>query len=250
MNKLAVVPFATALLFSSATFAGSATNNDILTDGTWTGWTQLTDDDGETSPGVGGQAFDTEYLFWRRSGTTLEIGLQTGFNLVDNKQTYGGDPYWGGDLQLIVNGTEYGVDSGQETATYVGDFVDTTTDTTGVDTAGVYSGVTWNNEVYHGHHAADPFAIDAGTLVAGALMNVVNGSGMANKDGGGTVLTYFRQYSIDVSNLTPAYSAGSDLTVYAHWTMSCGNDWIDGTFNSVGVPSELKVPSIQSLPHF
>lgn len=206
-------------------------------------WTQFANDDGYTSngyvnPGWGGQAFDAEYLYYKRTGNTLSIGLQTGFDLSDGRQQYGSDWYFAGDLALSFDGDtsgsggsgyEYGVDFGLLTKDYsahhkaLGDAtgrVDMGSGN-GIDPAGLYRNVGWNNGVYSHFHVSDPFAMDAGTLVTGAGFSQSTGSGMA---GGET--SYYRSVSFDLTAL------GLDLTqpidLDAHWTMSCGNDAIDG----------------------
>ncbi len=63
-----------------------------LYDTTWR--TFAIDEDG-TTPGGGGQLFDAEYLAYKLDGKVLSIGVQTGFDLSDGHQVYGGkDYYW------------------------------------------------------------------------------------------------------------------------------------------------------------
>ncbi len=212
------------------------------------GWTQFADDDGMSEgPGVGGQAFDTEYLYYKLSGSILSLGLQTGFNVTDGYQQYGSGWYYGGDLALSFDGAtigddstyEYGVDFGLYTKDYSSvnkSFLNTTGQVDmggtigefGTDAEGMYSVSTWNNNVYSGHHISDPFAIDVGSLHTSLLSNDSNSSGNM----------FWRTVSFDMSGL------GTDIDV--HWTMSCGNDNINGGF-SVPEPSLLSLLGIGLL---
>lgn len=203
------------------------------------GWTQFADDEGVgaggfVDPGWGGQDFDAEYLYYKLDGNQLSLGLQTGFDLIDGKLTTGGKDYYAGDLALSFDGDasgaggsgfEYGVDFGLFTEGYTSGPVDTGSGT-GIDPAGLYQVTAWNNDVYF--HASDPFAIDAGTLVANLLSN------NAGYDAGAD--SYYRTVSFDISSLGLGQGFGLD----AHWTMSCGNDAIDG---HISVPPPASVPA-------
>jgi len=199
-------------------------------DGTWT---QAGADDpaigagGYVGPGYGGQAFDAEYLFYKQSGSILTIGLQSGFDLVDGHVYYDGRHYYAGDLALSFDGDagiyEYAIDFGLLTKDYYGDKVDAGSGT-GVDAAGLYSVSQWNNDMVPGHVGqATPFAMDGGAFVRSLLSNQT-GSGTA---GGAT--SYYRIVSFDLAGL----GLGPDMNV--HWTMSCGNDVINGK-GTVSVP--------------
>jgi len=186
------------------------------------GWTMITDDnavDGEiTTPGGGGQNFDAEYLFVKQIGSQLSIGLQTGFNLQTGNVKDGSKDYYAGDLALSFDGDsssyEYAFDFGLYTEGYTSGEI--SINGTGIDTSGLYSNVTWNNDIYfdgkEGRANSAPFAMAEGALIAGA---VTNASGQEGD-------SYYRMVSFDL--------AGIDLAgLDAHWTMSCGNDAIDGS---------------------
>lgn len=203
------------------------------------GWTAMTlstaGEDGQIGPGAGGQPFDAEYLFFKQSGSTLSIGLQAGFNLETGYVYHSASPndYYAGDLALSFdgdNGTyEYGVDFGLLTKDYQLDLVDMAGGTSGIDSAGFYSVSSWNTDVYSGHSIASPFAIDGGAIAA-SLSDNSFGSGTV-----GGELSYWRTVSFDIGGL----GLGNDLD--AHWTMNCGNDFINGstTLTSVPEPSVL-----------
>ncbi len=201
------------------------------------GYTQFADDEGVSSggfvdPGWGGQDFDAEYLYYKLEGTTLSIGLQTGFDIQDGHLLHGGRDYYAGDLALsfdnnVTSGAgagssyEFAIDFGLLTKGYGGGLIDTGSGN-GVDAAGLYSVNTWNNDVYF--HESDPFAIDDGTKISDLLSNSAGYS--SSQD------AYYRAVSFDIS----ALGLGADWALDAHWTMSCGNDAIDGHLDGSAVP--------------
>lgn len=185
------------------------------------GWTQIADDDGVgqngfVNPGWGGQGFDAEYLYYKTEGSILSIGLQTGFDVLDGKYRYNRKNYYSGDLALSFDNDsssyEYGIDFGLFTRDFYGRRVDAGNDRSGVDAAGVYAVSDWNNNIEFPQAA--PFAITDGTLVSGLLSNSAGKSGSS----------YFRTVSFDLSTMDIDQSWSVDL----HWTMSCGNDFIEG----------------------
>ncbi len=202
-----------------------------LYDTTWT--TFAIDEDG-TTPGGGGQLFDAEYLAYKLDGKVLSIGVQTGFDLSDGHQVYGGKDYYAGDLALSFDGAvtlgdastyEYAVDFGFLTKDYDNQNVGGNSGTAGVDTAGVYKVSVWNNDIYYSA-ASSPFAMESGTLVSGLQENdYVVGNGGASS---------FRFVSFDITTL--GLSLVDGLSVDAHWTMSCGNDTVNGNFDVAPVP--------------
>jgi len=194
------------------------------------GWTQIADDDGASSngyvnPGFGGQAFDAEYLAYKLVGSTLTIGLQAGFDLMDGHVLSGNTGYYAGDLALSFDNTsdtyEYAFDFGLLTRNYGGNLVDAdSSNSDGFDTAGLYAVSTWDNDVLYTD--SNPFAMDVGTIVTGS-----NGTTDFGFDG----TSYWRTVSFNLTSL----NITDDFTLGAHWTMSCGNDAIEGSAN-VPVP--------------
>ncbi len=195
-------------------------------------WTIFGDDNGHVGPGVGGQAFDAEYLFYKLEGAELTIGLQTGFDINTDggyRHTDGRD-YFAGDIALSFNGSdgspssyEYGIDFGFLTKGWSGNTVDTGTGD-GVDDAGLYRVATdsgdvvtgWSNDVYYRHHISDPFAINDGSLVK----ELIEGKDIEGK----VDESYYRTATFDLVGL----GLSDPFELDAHWTMSCGNDAIDG----------------------
>ncbi|MFZ5759553.1 MAG: PEP-CTERM sorting domain-containing protein [Thermodesulfobacteriota bacterium] len=185
-------------------------------------WTQIASEDsvradGFVDPGWGGQLFDAEYLYFKLQGSTLSVGLQTGFDLVDGRVDYGGRAYYAGDLALSFDNNpsayEYAFDFGLLTKDYSGKLVG---DSDGINDAGLYAVTTWNNNI--AYPVASPFAMAAGTRIAAA-----GGSTSAGQHND----SYWRIVSFDISPIMT--SIGGDLLTFdAHWTMSCGNDFING----------------------
>ena len=196
-------------------------------------------------PGGGGQPFDVEYLFYKQVGSVLWLGLQSGFDLVNMQQTVNGKTYYAGDLALSFDGTalpgkppagspssyEYGIDFGYLTKDYgsnhsnnVGQNQIDFGSTIGVDDAGLYRVMDWNTNILFGD--SSPFAIDtiSGTRVATLLSNHAD-SGTAGGD-----TSFYRIVSFDLTGL----GLGNQLAM--HWTMSCGNDAINGGGQITNVP--------------
>ncbi|MBL7005330.1 MAG: PEP-CTERM sorting domain-containing protein [Gammaproteobacteria bacterium] len=262
------------------------------------GWALLTDDDGGTDPGWGGQNFDAEYLFYKydSASNNMSIALQTGFDLDTGTIDYKGKRYDAGDLALSFDGDvskpgykdwgndkkfdvaadgtgyEYAVDFGLETKNYYGQKVEADNNNDGMDTAGFYQVDTWNNGIYYAATSASgqgstnnsaPFAMDEGTLVASLSQNAVNAdlgasqySDGHNSYGSNSKLykedrSYFRVVTFNLDNIV---TAGNSFTVDAHWTMSCGNDAINGRVqigqsnnNPVPEPSIVGLMAIGSI---
>ncbi|MBV1915711.1 MAG: PEP-CTERM sorting domain-containing protein [Pseudomonadales bacterium] len=228
-----------SLLFASILGTGTAFAEPLSLWST-SGFTQFADDEGhEEGPGVGGQAFDAEYFYYKLEGSVLSIGLQTGFDVEDGHVLFtDGDDYYAGDLALSFDGNvssgagagasyEYGVDFGLMTKGNSGSKVDMGSGT-GIDTAGLYNAGSWSNDVISSHHASDPFALNGGSLIAGGL--TANAAGSEGS-------SYYRIVSLDLNTLGVSYD--NPLEIDAHWTMSCGNDNIDGHFE---VPEPTTLP--------
>lgn len=210
---------------------------------------------GYVYPGWGGQPFDAEYIFYKLNGSVLSIGLQTGYDINDGE--YNG--YYGGDLALSFNGAtpgdansyEFAIDFGNETRDYYGkDAVDADNNGDGIDAAGLYAVTGWNNDIYfdgpgpNGNSSSDgklsssPFAMDNGNLVLGegAGLGLLANSSQTTSSG---QMSYYRAYQFDLMDL-----GLSDIsTLDAHWTMSCGNDAVDGEVSLVPEPSILLLMS-------
>lgn len=226
---------ATAVVLAGLCASVSATPLAVFT-----GWTQLAEEDGTyvgdayLNPGYGGQKFDAEYLFYKLEGSTLSIGLQTGFNtLSDNGYKHSDNRwYYGGDLALSFDGNsanyEYAVDFGNKTRDYHGsDPVSAGAGDT--DVAGLYAVSAWNNDI--AFPVSSPFAMDGGSLLVAANGgNYAEGSGANNL---ANQLSYYNIFSFDLSHIDGLQQTfGLDV----HWTMSCGNDAIDGGTQLTRVP--------------
>ncbi len=210
----------------------------------FSGWTQFANDDEDGADG--GQPYDHEHMFWKKSGNNLSIGVQSGFNLSTGKT----GSYYLGDLALSFDnntagsggsGYEYAYDFGLETKDYHlnnrgrrrDETVDANTygfhnDDNGIDTAGLYDVSLWNNHVRQTLHNGDstaPYAMDGGSIVANAL-STDNGNETVDGE-----TSYYRVAEFDVSSLL---NPDGSLAVDAHITMSCGNDVMNGSFEIPG----------------
>ncbi len=242
--------------------------------------------DGVIAPGGGGQAFDTEYLFFKYTAGSegvsdkLSIGLQSGFNLIDNRISYNGSMYYGGDLALSFDGIdrsgdpstyassyEYAVDFGKLTKDKIFNKVSNTQDNdgndTGYDAAGLYSVSNWNDNITQSE--SSPFAMTSGDLLQGLSFTEndnwqtsmtlpdpgPNSTGRGFTDGdnaSGIDGTYYRIVTFDLNKII---GLGDTFTVDAHWTMSCGNDDINGRIviarNTGGGGGDNPVPEPSAL---
>ncbi|UTA48534.1 PEP-CTERM sorting domain-containing protein [Simiduia sp. 21SJ11W-1] len=197
-------------------------------------WNQMTvtagNGDGVIAPGVGGQPFDVEFLMYKfdASSNTLHVGLQTGFDIIDadnNGYRYGNKDYFNGDLALSFDGDdsqyEYALDFGNLTKGYYGTNL-------GTDAAGLYAVTSWSNDVYTGHGVSNPFAMASGNLLIAANGSNFTESYAMGADG---KKSFYNMFSFNIG----AIGLMSDFTMDAHWTMSCGNDWLDAR-------ADIKVP--------
>lgn len=227
--------FTSILAFAVLAVTSSVSQAAPLTIWATNGWTQFANDDGQIGPGGGGQPFDAEYLYYKLNGDVLSLGLQAGFDLIDGRTDYNGHAYYAGDLALSFNGVtlgnsttyEYAVDFGLLTKNNSGTRVDAGSGT-GVDPAGLYSVSLWNNGI--SYTSSQPFAMDAGSLVSGLLSNT------SGRPGSGA--SYYRMVSFNLASLG---MSGSNFNMDAHWTMSCGNDAIDGRLSVKRVPEPTSV---------
>ena len=274
------ISFKQIIAISLTTAAISSTANAAKLS-TWdnNGWTDITSppsvldagntnpedwvgNNGYVDPGYGGQAFDAEYLLYKVENNRLHIGLQTGFDLQDGHVEYNSGHYWAGDIALSFDGVtlnnsgtgykkrtfEYAVDLGFGTqcsyeSLYNGGTCKSDDQDFSGDNAGLYKDVTWNNGGEIGFNSSNPFAMKSGTEVAG-LLDVQVGSA---DEGDG--LSYYRTFSIDLAVLNA--EGITDLTnVDVHWTMTCGNDAVDGHFDYRPTSPGSTVPEPSSLVLF
>ncbi len=210
--------------------AGATVIDKFTTDG----WIQFADDDGIVTPGGGGQFFDAEYFFYKKEGDILSIGLQTGFNIDDGFQDYRNHRYDAGDLALSFDGNkdvyEYAFDFGKYTEGY---FADTDRDKIDAVDTGLYRVGVWSNDIYFASQSS-PFAMKTGKKIENigsvTAAGFINGDGITthNNNSYESLDSYWRTFSFDLAELTTKEGfdfAGLDV----HWTMSCGNDNINGS---------------------
>ncbi len=225
-------------LFSGSVSAG------LISDGTWDGWTVFADDDGIVGPGGGGHTFDAQYLLYKVEGTTVSLGLQTGFDVVAGYQQHtDGRSYWAGDMALSFDGAvlgdadsyEYAIDFGLGQCGWsqgLNHDCGQNNEQNLNAAAGLYQVAAWNNDVYSGHTSSNPFAMSSAQAFFALL---TNSAGSVGKN-------FYRQISFDLNDL----GVGSVDQLDLHWTMSCGNDAIDGHFTDVPDP-DIPVPGSAPL---
>lgn len=246
------------------TFALACTSQNVFAaplsifDSSWTNFTDTSETDITTestvNPGIGGQQFDAEYLFYKVVGNYLYLGLQTGFDLINGKIRYNGQAYYAGDFALSFNnnGTNYNyaVDFGINPGTDNGD-------------EAFYKNPTWSTPKNNFFTDSSPYERKLGTgIFADGLKDITKGSDISDtyqatetdysncikKDKNGncqkygkktvtkTLTSYYTITQLDLTDILGDDWALNGLTFGAHWTMSCGNDEIFGTATIDPVP--------------
>ena len=174
-------------------------------------------DNGRVYPGWGGQAFDVEYLGLYITSDEVYFGLQTGFNVAAADVS----GYRPGDFALDVNGDgtyDYAIDFSISGATASFSLYDVTSwkDSDYFSTANPF-------EMFEMKEGTEAFAF-AGAFGSGEYAN--------NIDGG---TSYVLEGSFSLS-LLDAYT-GNDIGI--HWTMECGNDYLNQTSAPVPEPATM-----------
>ena len=185
---------------------------------------------GYVDPGWGGQAYDVEYLGLYFNESTVYFGLQTGFDLISGGgQWWGGNwiPYDSGDFALDINGDgnyEYAIDFS---------FDGTSVTYTLVNLTNIDEDTYWQNVYWSQYSEANPFqAIYTSADVIDGVINSAYGTTSDTVDSG---TSYILEGSFDLA-LLAAYT-GDDITI--HWTMGCGNDYLNQTFSPVPEPATM-----------
>jgi hypothetical protein len=239
MKKMLLNAFAIGVfVIGSMCVSGTEVEAGLITSVFDSSWTQFQNggvaEDDSISPGVGGQKFDAEYLLYKRTGNVLSIGLQSGFDLRDGKQKFRNKMYYAGDLALSFDNT-------QTSYEYAFDFGLVTKDSelknvnskggghrNSKDDAGLYDVSNWSNDI--DFEQSNPFAMNGGEIVHDAMLANDFGKGKIGGD-----LSYYRIVELDLSEID-GLNWVEEFTLSAHWTMSCGNDAIDGGVKVAPVP--------------
>ena len=188
------------------------------------GWDVIADD--RTDYSSGRQPYDTEFLFMKyNSDDTLSIGLQTGFDLSDGK--YGS--ITGGDLALSFRDQNGDLIGSQ--ATKNGDHHSSSDYNYAVDfgfmgaTEGLYKVDDWNDNTSNlTLENNGVYEVNSASLVGNLSQNDL---GSGSKNG---YKSYYRIVTFDLNDID---NLSTSLTVDAFWTMSCGNDQIYGSSNTL-----------------
>ncbi len=215
---LAGIVIASVILIISTHPSHAITLDGIFDLTEWSGFYSAEDGvgpKGYVGPGYGGQDYDVEYIGLKfYTDGTLFFGLQTGFNLVD------GSPhgYMPGDLALDVNN--------DGTYEYAIDFSIHGSDVT----FNLYSVSSWNDVAFSQHDVSNPFEYKTGTLID-SFVGVYGSGVFSNNVDGGT--SHVIEGTFDLGLLL-SYTGGP---ITLHWTMECGNDYLNVTTSPVPEPS-------------
>lgn len=254
---------ATRLLATAAMIGLGSAAGAITTDGVWSDWftyggnagantwdenlvtlntvdirTQV-DEEGPT-PGVGGQRYDIEQIFYifedadlnATTGGVLHIGLVTGF------------PPQGRPLDDLFAGDMF-VDFGN-----TGDYslaVATSTSTVSAEVPGGVDADYLGNNYFNDGTAnwvtraprdfsfSDPWRVERNAAIENAFVTDVAW--------GQVGVRYFLEVSVDIDAILEDVLTNPDGGVGLHWTMECGNDAINVRDNQPLVPGpQLPIP--------
>ena len=185
--------------------------------------------DGTLRPGVGGQAYDVEAMFFDSDSTYGYLALITGFPI--GGRDSGGIPFGPGDI---------GIDVTSDTATVL-DHQTLVTDSTtpyefgiiipsseGAISADLMDVTSWRSAYYEQHEAeADPWLIYASSKVGNATFAY----GDPSND------HYIYEFAFELEKLGIKYGD----PVNFHWTMECGNDYLNlpATVNHTPEPASM-----------
>ena len=206
---------------------------------TTTEWAGLySDGDGIVGPGVGGQAYDVEYLGLYVDMNYAYFGLQTGFDLSDGVGP-ASQYYTAGDIALstgggvynfgirINNGSDWGVDTGTGNVTYE-----------------LWQVGEWNHVAVNAHQTiSDPFTINTAAPgsnllarwnQASAYSTFTTLSGGSEDGSGGDSYVIEGAFALSGSDIGGSWSFGTIEEI--HWTMGCGNDYLVTEFEPSNVP--------------
>lgn len=205
--------------------ASAITIDGIFSTSEWAGY--MAEDDGVGAggylgPGYGGQAFDAEYLGLKvEADGTVYFGLQTGFDVINGVTWSDGYTYRPGDFALDVN------DDG--VYDYAIDFTFSGTTPT-FELYQATAGATWEDVMYAAHAEANPFQMDATSpwTHLSSFTGAYGSDVYANNSDGGTSYVLEGMFNIGL--------LAGPLTL--HWTMECGNDYLNTTA-TVPEPSTL-----------
>lgn len=183
--------------------------------------------------------YDAQYLYFKREGNTLTIGLQSRFNLKTGQEASQNESVDAGEIAFSFGGAstnttarnyyDYAVDFGLETWQMYGNRLSNAKD------AGVYtvsqngwSQLNKQTATYNGGVFASK--ADSRTLKAALLSNNVFKLGD----------DFARVVSFDLSKF--GYTEQDKFQLNAYWTMACGNDTVWGS-SQVDATSEVPVPA-------
>ena len=177
----------------------------------------------QVGPGWGGQYYDVEYLGLIVTPTTVFFGLQTGFDVVNGRDWGDNDHFDPGDFALDINS--------DGTYDYAIKF-----SINSPPVFQLYTGGEWQSVRYDGdpppNYAkySDPFVMDGGGLVGDPFTGAL---GVVDNQGD---TSYVLEGSFDLSLLS-GYQWGDPITI--HWTMECGNDYLNQTSAPVPEPATM-----------
>lgn len=184
------------------------------------------EEDGEVSPGIGGQNYDVEAMYAVVSGDTLFFALVTGFDQGGEAGDILAPHYDGGDIFFNFGGAAgYNVavriteaDSVSSTGignVYVGDFS---------PSGGSY--INTHDVMTPQHQIANPWRVND-ALVGGLGVTLVGTTAIAYHNDATAADHNVYEFALDLSALGLSGADVGSQGFNVHWTMECGNDFMD-----------------------
>ncbi len=217
------VGFVTASLFQFCNVVQAAPVIDGVFDlaaGEWNGFSVSEDyvrpSDGFVGPGWGGQDYDVEHLGYNiNSGSeTVMFGLQTGHNLGTDSAN---ELLLAGDfaIDLLGNGLSWDLAI---------TFDINADNSVGFELFDMRTTGAWEDVLYPAHSAANPWRMDPSDK--GTSLGTFSGFFGSAIDHFGND-SYVLEGAFDLTQVTGLTLADFNATSVLHWTMACGNDYLN-----------------------
>ncbi|EKD28811.1 MAG: hypothetical protein ACD_79C00196G0002 [uncultured bacterium] len=227
MNKSCkIINLVFVVLLTSSVFSFPIMDGKFFTDASDWG-SSYVNGDGIVGPGVGGQAYDVEFLGLATDANKLYFGLQTGHSPVDKI-------YPPGDFALEVSGNDslwdFAIDydiTGNDATFYLINMKDAAF----VPYSSTTTETSWREVKYtrkpNDHSVSNPFEAiyDVDDIISTFTLEDVFSSN--NRDTKGNKNSYVLEGCFDLSLIERIAGDVEDNSLTLHWTMGCGNDYLN-----------------------
>lgn len=183
-------------------------------------------EDGLVRPGIGGQNYDVEAMYAAVMGDTLYFALVTGFDQGGEAGDILAPHYDGGDIFFNFGGAAgYNVavritEADSISSTGIGNIY------TGDFSPSGASYINTNDVMTPQHQVANPWRVDD-SAVGGLGVTLVGTTGIAYQNDPTAADHNVYEFALDLSALGLSGAAVGSQGFNVHWTMECGNDYMD-----------------------